>query len=74
MNSLLAQVLAVLALAGGMYGLGYCWEAGRGRATKYKKVCDICFRDIHQVNEFLRRQGDQEEAEIRELLAKEMDR
>jgi len=35
---------------------GYVWELGKNRATKHKKLCDLCFRDIGRWNEEVKRQ------------------
>jgi hypothetical protein len=50
----LANVLYGLYILVALYGIcitvGYGFESGRQRATKHRKVCDICFRDIKRWN------------------------
>ncbi|MET3349012.1 UNVERIFIED_ORG: hypothetical protein ABID57_000681 [Arthrobacter sp. UYEF1] len=45
------QLGAVVTLI--VYLLGYVWEMGRNAATKHRKVCDVCYRDIKRINEQL---------------------
>lgn len=35
--------------------IGYGFERGRNAATKHRKVCDVCFRDIERINAELAR-------------------
>lgn len=50
----ITEILSAFALLGGFYALGFMWEMGRNKASKHKKVCDVCFRDIARVNQALR--------------------
>lgn len=49
-----------VAIAFSIYGwcviIGYGFERGRNAATKHRKVCDVCFRDIERFNAELARQ------------------
>jgi hypothetical protein len=52
------SLVSGLVWAGMFIGLAWSWgyfsAVGRAKATRHKKVCDLCFRDIERVNKRLR--------------------
>lgn len=57
MESLVRTLALGLAVMFAVYGwcvvIGYGFERGKNLATKHRKVCDVCFRDISKVNAYL---------------------
>lgn len=54
MNTFLSALSFMVGIAGTAYMAGYFWSLGKSGASKHKKVCDVCFRDIEKVNRLLR--------------------
>lgn len=55
MKEIFQFILGAFAFYGIIYGLGFCFKAGWNLAdSKTKRVCDLCFRDIKRVNDYLK--------------------
>lgn len=48
MKEIVLTILGYISIVFLFFLIGFFVELGKSMATKYKKVCDICFRDIER--------------------------